>query len=109
MNARDALAQVRALCTRSRSPLAKQIMLIVDQVKDDESVPDIDRGDFERRVREELARVAPPGSSYTPELHDRVKTHMTKFVVDELARLGIPPAFAALIGAGIKITPKDPR
>lgn len=78
-----------------------------DERKQQAAASSPDLSDFERRVREELARVAPAGSRNTPELQQRVKQHMATFVRDELTRLGLPPVFAALIGAGVKVSPKE--
>lgn len=101
MSPRDALAALRRMAQSKQMMISRDVLEILDAVED---VPDGLPEGFELRVREELARIAPPGAS--PDVDD-VRRHMSRFITDELGKLGFPPFVAALVGAGIKLKLKE--
>lgn len=64
----------------------------------------------ETRVRQVLARVAPPGSNVTPEMLRVVRAQVHEVITEELANAGLPDAtskaLAAILAVTMQIKPK---
>ena len=66
----------------------------------------------EKRVRDMMVRVAPPGTLYTPALASRVQTEVTAILHDELVARGMTPlqaaSLATILSASMRVIEKKP-
>lgn len=70
-------------------------------------------GRVEPKVKELLARLAPPGANITANLRQQIRAEVIELVTAEFVAGGMPEgtarAMGAFVGATMKITPKEPK